>query len=59
MQSLMPAYMEQSKKMFAQMQDQMQNQTRDMFTGFPFPGIGVPGAVKDAPRPTTTSRPKS
>jgi polyhydroxyalkanoate synthesis repressor PhaR len=39
MQSLMQAYMEQSQKMFAQFQDQMQNQARNMFTGFNFPGF--------------------
>lgn len=39
MQSLMQAYMEQSQKMFTQFQDQMQNQTRNMFTGFNFPGF--------------------
>jgi polyhydroxyalkanoate synthesis repressor PhaR len=36
MQSLMAAYMEQSKTMFQQMQEQLQSQTRSMFTGFPF-----------------------
>lgn len=36
MQSMMTAYMDQSKKMFQQMQDQLQNQTRSMFTGFQF-----------------------
>src|SRR5262245_10521004 len=39
MQSLMQAYMEQSQKMFAQFQDQMQNNARNMFTGFNFPGF--------------------
>ena len=39
MQSLMQAYMEQSQKMFAQFQDQMQNQARNMFAGFSFPGF--------------------
>ncbi|HJW02669.1 MAG TPA: polyhydroxyalkanoate synthesis repressor PhaR [Azospira sp.] len=38
MQSMMTAYVDQSKKMFQQMQDQLQNQTRNMFTGFQFPG---------------------
>ena len=38
MQSMMSAYVDQSKKMFQQMQDQLQNQTRNMFTGFQFPG---------------------
>ena len=36
MQSMMTAYMDQSKKMFQQMQDQLQNQTRNMFTGFQY-----------------------
>src|SRR5215210_7105079 len=39
MQSLMQAYMEQSQKMFAQFQDQMQNQARSMFSGLSFPGF--------------------
>ncbi len=39
MQSLMQAYVEQSQKMFAQFQDQMQSQARNMFTGFSFPGF--------------------
>lgn len=33
MQSMMTAYMDQSKKMFQSMQDQLQTQTRTMFTG--------------------------
>jgi len=37
MQSMMTAYMDQSKKMFQSMQDQLQSQTRNMFTGFPVP----------------------
>ena len=47
MQSLMQAYMEQSQKMFAQFQDQMQNQARTMFTGFQFPGF--PAQNKNEP----------
>ena len=44
MQSLISAYMEQSRNVFQQMQEQLQNQTRNMFPGFPFPGFhGVPG----------------
>jgi len=39
MQSLMQAYMEQSQKMFAQFQDQMQSQARNMFSGLSFPGF--------------------
>lgn len=36
MQSVMTAYMDQSQKMFQSMQDQLQSQTRSMFTGFQF-----------------------
>lgn len=42
MQGLISAYMDQSRNMFLQMQ-QLQNQTRNMFAGFPFPGFGMPG----------------
>ena len=45
MQSLMQAYMEQSQKMFAQFQEQMQSQARNMFSGFQFPGF--PGQKND------------
>lgn len=38
MQSMMSAYMEQSKRMFQQMQDQIESQTRNLFSGFQFPG---------------------
>ena len=44
MQSLISAYMEQSRNVFLQMQEQLRNQTRNMFSGFTFPGFpGVPG----------------
>jgi len=43
MQSLMQAYVEQSQKMFAQFQEQMQSQARNMFTGFTFPGFPQQG----------------
>ena len=49
MQSMMGSYMEQSKNMFMQMQDQMQNQTRSMFgNAFNFPvqaGTPAPAAA--------------
>ena len=35
--SVMNAYVEQSRRMFSQMQEQIESQTRNMFTGFPFP----------------------
>jgi polyhydroxyalkanoate synthesis repressor PhaR len=53
MQSVMSAYMDQSKAMFQQMQEQLQSQTRTMFTGFPFnpfPGM-PPGQTADTAAP--------
>ena len=43
MQGMMSAYMDQSKNVFMQMQDQLQNQTKNIFAGFPFPVPGFPG----------------
>jgi polyhydroxyalkanoate synthesis repressor PhaR len=43
MQHMMSAYMDQSKKMVQQMQEQLQSQTRNMFTGFQFPNIPPDG----------------
>lgn len=40
LQSMMGAYVEQSKKMFQQMQEQLESQTRNMFSGFQFPAYG-------------------
>lgn len=41
-QTMMTNYIEQSKNLFMQMQEQMQTQARSMFQSFPFPG--QPGA---------------
>jgi polyhydroxyalkanoate synthesis repressor PhaR len=49
MQGLMQAYMEQSQKMFAQFQEQMQSQARNMFTGFTFPGFPPSGGPDKKP----------
>ena len=47
MQGLVSAYMEQSRNVFLQMQEQLQNQTRSMFSGFTMPGFGAqPGGVQ-------------
>ena len=52
MQSMMSAYMEQSRNMFLQMQEQLQNQTRNIFSGFTFPGFpGMPGFTAPATNP--------
>lgn len=45
LQSMMGAYMEQSKRMFVQMQDQIDTQTRNIFSGFPYPS-GTEGDEK-------------
>ena len=42
MQSMMSAYMEQSRKMVEQLQQQMESQTRNMFTGFNYAGGSEP-----------------
>ena len=49
MQGLMQAYMEQSQKMFAQFQEQMQSQARNMFSGFTFPGFPPQGGPDKKP----------
>jgi polyhydroxyalkanoate synthesis repressor PhaR len=51
-QSMMGQYVDQSKNLFVQMQDQMQQQTKNMFQGFPFGGVN-PGATEksDANQP--------
>lgn len=40
MQHMMSTYIEQSQKMFQQMQDSLQEQTKKMFSGFAFPPSG-------------------
>ena len=40
--SMMGAYIEQSKKMFSQMQEQVESQTRNLFSGFQFPNFVTP-----------------
>ena len=61
MQSLISAYMDQSRNVFLQMQEQLQNQTRNMFSGFSFPGFpGVPGFGAQAggqPQPADNKTP--
>lgn len=39
MQNMVSAYIDQSRNVFQQMQEQLQNQTRTMFSGFAFPGF--------------------
>lgn len=46
LQSMMTSYIEQSKNLFVQMQENLQNQTRSMFTGFPFSAQNNPPEKK-------------
>lgn len=41
MQSMMSTYVDQSQKMFTQMQEKIEDQTRSLFASFPFPHFGV------------------
>ena len=42
-QGLMSRYLEQSASAFMDMQQQLQQQTRNLFGSFPFPSFGAPG----------------
>ena len=42
MQGMLGNYLEQSAKLFMDMQQRMQDQTRGMFTAFPFPHVRPP-----------------
>jgi polyhydroxyalkanoate synthesis repressor PhaR len=42
MQGMLGNYLEQSAKLFMDMQQRMQDQTRGMFSAFPFPGLVPP-----------------
>ena len=44
MQNLMSNYMEQSSTTFLDMQNRMQEQTKQLFSGFAFPGFPIPPA---------------
>lgn len=46
MQTMMATYMDQSKKMIHQMQNQLKNQTLNMFSGISFPGAPIDPAKK-------------
>ena len=52
MQGMLGNYLEQSAKLFMDMQQRMQDQTRGIFTAFPFPGFTAPpnGAEDDKSR---------
>jgi len=54
-QGLMGRYLEQSANAFMEMQQQLQQQTRNLFTHFPFPGF--PGATRTQ-EPAKNEQPK-
>ena len=61
MQSMMSNYLEQSKNLFFQMQDQMQQQARNMFSSFPgaFPmGQGINTQNGDHEKSSPTKEPQ-
>jgi polyhydroxyalkanoate synthesis regulator protein len=45
MQGMLGNYLEQSAKLFMDMQQRMQDQTRGLFSAFPFPNFGNPPAA--------------
>ena len=45
-QTIMQAYMDQSKNLYVQLQEQLQDRTRNMFAGFTFPGL-TPDSQRD------------
>ncbi|GMU71867.1 MAG: hypothetical protein AMXMBFR42_13270 [Burkholderiales bacterium] len=47
MQGMLGNYLEQSAKLFMDMQQRMQDQTRGMFSSFPFPGFPQPSGADD------------
>jgi polyhydroxyalkanoate synthesis repressor PhaR len=52
MQTMMSTYMDQSKKMVHQMQDQLKSQTLNIFSGMPLAGFGI----KDVKKPSKTDK---
>ena len=50
MQGMLGNYLEQSAKLFMDMQQRMQDQTRGMFAAFPFPGFAPPQTGADDDR---------
>ena len=48
-QGLMGHYLEQSANAFLEMQQQLQQQTRNLFTNFPFPNFGASPEKPDTP----------
>jgi len=58
-QGLMGSYLEQSATTFVEMQQQLQKQARNIFTGFPFPPFAGAPADSDKSDPAGTGTKKS
>ena len=58
MQGLMGNYLEQSARMFTDMQQQLEKQTKNVFGNFPFPGFPQPTDKPDAPSDDTAGKKK-
>ena len=50
MQGMLGNYLEQSARLFMDMQQRMHDQTRGMFSAFPFPGFAPPATPDDSSR---------
>jgi len=59
MQGLISTYVDQSRNMFVQMQEQLKNQTRNMFSAFPFAGGMGPAGEADGERKGDAGEKKS
>ena len=57
-QGLMGNYLEQSANTFVEMQQQLQRQARNMFSGFPFPGFGNAAEPQDDAPGADTGNPR-
>ena len=58
-QGLMGRYLEQSANAFMEMQQQLQQQTRNLFGNFPFPNFGPAVPSARAPTPSPRAKPKN
>jgi len=54
-QGVMGSYLEQSASTFVEMQQQLQKQARNMFTGFPFAPFAGANAAAEPPEPASTT----
>lgn len=60
LQNMMTSYLEQSTNMFVEMQNQLQDRARNLFSGFGFPGYpaNMPDSKSEAPAQADGAEPK-